>query len=131
MAQRVPAGDQSATVSYRVANTYPIQCSMDRLAMYIFTITPSHTDRPSQSINHVAPSSTDWPTHLQLGVQWIGWQCKYLPLLCLIPTGHPNPLTMLLHLVPTGQRISNWVFNELAGKLHVSLCLVPTGHLNP
>src|ERR1700677_1150806 len=139
---------------------------MDQLAMYIFTITPSHTNQPSQSINHVALSSTDWPmhlqfsvqciswhlhialsstdwpmhiqfsfewigqqctyialsstnrpsqsinvvawsstdqlTHLQFNVQWIGWQCTYSPLLHLIPTSHPNPLTMLLHLVPTG-----------------------------
>src|ERR1700683_1496742 len=124
---------------------------MDRPAMYIFTIAPSHTDWPSQAINHVDLSSTEWPTHLQFSVQWISWQatciapsstnwppqsinhvvpsrtnwparlqfsvpwigqqCTYLPLLHLISTGHTKPLTMLIHLVPTGCHISNSVLH--------------------
>jgi len=45
---------------------------MDRPVMHIFTIARSHTDWPSQSMNHAAPSSTDRPTLLQFNVQWIG-----------------------------------------------------------
>src|SRR6202050_2507341 len=69
-------------------------------------------------------SDTEWPTHIQFSVQWIGRQCTYLPLLCSIPTGHPNPLTMLLHPVQTGRHISNWVFNGLASNVNIYHCSV-------
>src|ERR1700683_2633558 len=97
---------------------------MDWPVMYIFIIARSHTDWPSQSINRAAPSSTDRPTHLQFNVRWIGRVCTYSPLLGLIPTGHPNLLTMPLHLVPTGRLFSNSMFNGSAGSVHIRHCLV-------
>src|ERR1700683_701608 len=97
---------------------------MDRLVMYIFTIARSHTDRPFQSINCATLSSTDWPTDLQFNVQWIGRECTYSSLLGLIPTGHPNPLTMLLHPVPIGRHIPNSLFNGSAGNVHIHHCSV-------
>src|ERR1700677_722715 len=99
---------------------------MDLPALYIFTITWSHTNWPSQSINLVALSITGWLTHIQFSVEWISQQGTYSPLLHLIPTSHPNPLTMLLCPVLTGRCISNSVFNASAG-IYILLCLVPTG----
>src|ERR1700683_1511683 len=88
---------------------------MDRPGMYIFTIARSRTNRPSISINHVTPSSTDWPAHLQFNVQWIGRECTYSPLLGLIPTGHPNTLTVLLANSSPAQSHTHWLTMKFFG----------------
>ena len=104
---------------------------MDRPAMYIFTIAPSHIDWPYQAINHVDPSSTDWLTHLQFGVQWIGRQCRYIA-----PSSTDRPSQSINHVAPSG---TDWPmhiqFNVQWIGLQCTylplLCRILTGHLNP